>query len=232
VKNRALLLGGVIAAALVVVVVAIVVSQGGSDDEDTTPAARTGTDSAPVNVDVTQNGIVLGDPDAPVTMVEFVDMQCPFCAEYGTGAYPEVVQRFVASGQLKIELRVLAFLGPDSETAARFAAAAAEQNKLFDYTELFFQNQGEENSGYVTEEFLRDIAGQIDGLDVEQAFADAEKPAARAAIRDADRRAGDLGVEGTPTFYIQRANGQPELLEVSSLDAEGFTSDLEAALQQ
>ena len=231
-KNRALLLGGVIAAALVVVVVAIVVSQGGSDDEDTTPAARTGTDSGPANVDVTQNGIVLGDPDAPVTMVEFVDMQCPFCAEYSTGAQPEVVQRFVASGQLKIELRVLAFLGPDSVTAARFAAATAEQNKLFDYTELFFQNQGEENSGYVTEEFLRDIAGQIDGLDVEQAFADADKPAARAAIRDADRRAGDLGVEGTPTFYIQRGNGQPEVLEVSTLDAEGFTSDLEAALQQ
>jgi protein-disulfide isomerase len=232
VKNRALLLGGVIAAALVVVVVAIVVSQGGSDDEDTTPAARTGTDSAPVNVDVSQNGIALGDPDAPVTMVEFVDMQCPFCAEYATGASPEVVQRFVASGQLKVELRVLAFLGPDSVTAARFAAAAAEQNKLFDFTELFFQNQGEENSGYVTEEFLRDIAGQIDGLDVEQAFADAETPAARAAIRDADRRAGDLGVEGTPTFYLQHGNGEPEVFEVSTLEADGFTSDLEAALQQ
>jgi protein-disulfide isomerase len=238
VKNRALLLGGVIAAAVVVVVVAIVVSQGGADEDDKAQAPvsqGSGTEpaqSADFLEGVPQNGITLGDPDAPVTMIEFVDLQCPFCAEYATGAFPAVVEEYVSTGRLKVEQRVLAFLGPDSGTAATFAAATAQQNKQFGFTELFFANQGEENSGYVTEDFLRGLAEQVPGLDVEKAFADAGTPAAQDAVQEAGTRADDLGVEGTPSFYLQRGDGEPEPFEVSALDADGFTSELDAALQQ
>ena len=231
-KNRALLLGGVVAAALVVVVVAIVVSQGGSDDDDTAATTTSEPSSEPApTADVPQEGITLGDPAAPVTMIEFVDLQCPFCAEYATSAFPAVVRDYVSSGKLKIEQRVLAFLGPDSGTAAAFAAATARQDKQFGFTELFFENQGEENSGYVTEDFLRGLAEQVPGLDVDKAFADADTPAAQEAVQEAGTRADELGVEGTPSFYLQRGDGEPERFEVSSLDAEGFTAELDAALE-
>src|SRR5947207_606368 len=103
---------------------------------------------------IPQSGRVLGRSDAPVTMVEFADLQCPFCAQYAQDALPTVVSRYIRAGKLKLELRLIAIIGPDSGKARRMAAAAQRQNRLWNFAELFYRNQGEENSGYVTDPFL------------------------------------------------------------------------------
>ena len=82
-------------------------------------------------------------------------------------------------GDVLYELRVISFLGEDSGEAAEMAAAAALQNRLYEFAETFYLNQGEENSGYVTEEFLTEIAEKTPGLDVEQALADRTTPRRR-----------------------------------------------------
>jgi protein-disulfide isomerase len=238
-NRRLLLLGGAILAAVVVVVVAIVVSQGGSDDSGggAAPSASGGqaqqSQSADVEElfgDIPQDGVTLGEPDAPATLIEFADLQCPFCAQYTTGALPTVIQDYVRSGRLKMQLRLLRFIGPDSERGAEVAAAATLQNKGWDYSDLFYRNQGQENSGYATDAFLERLARETPGLDVNQLESDLDTPPAQRLIRQAERQANELGVSGTPTFFIQKRNGAPEQLQLTSLDADSVTAAIDSAL--
>jgi protein-disulfide isomerase len=78
---------------------------------------------------IPQNGLVLGSTKAPVTMVEYVDLQCPGCRAFETSVLPSIVPEFVRSGKLKIEARPIAFIGPDSIPARKAAIAASEQNR-------------------------------------------------------------------------------------------------------
>jgi protein-disulfide isomerase len=238
-NRRLLLLGGAIFAAVVVVVVAIVVSQGGSDDSGggAAPSASGGqaqqSQSADVEElfgDIPQDGVTLGEPDAPATLIEFADLQCPFCAQYTTGALPTVIQDYVRSGRLKMQLRLLRFIGPDSERGAEVAAAATLQNKGWDYSDLFYRNQGQENSGYATDAFLERLARETPGRDVDQLESDLDSPPAQRLISHAERQANQLGVSGTPTFFIQKGNGAPQQLQLSSLDADSVTTAIDSAL--
>ena len=122
-RNRRLtILAGATVAALAVVAVLIAVSQGGADDDESGLAAGKSIKGVPtVNRlydGIPQDGATLGNPNAPATMVEFVDLQCPFCAEYTRDALPTIVKRYVRTGKLKVELRPVAILGPDSATGA------------------------------------------------------------------------------------------------------------------
>ena len=73
---------------------------------------------------IPQSGIYLGNPAAPVPLVEFADLQCPFCREYTLQTLPQLVQDYVRTGKVRMEFRNLSFLGKDSVTAGRAAAAA------------------------------------------------------------------------------------------------------------
>jgi protein-disulfide isomerase len=234
--RRLLLLGGALLAAVVVVVVAIVISQGGSDDEEQ-PSASGGraqpSQSAEVEElfgGIPQQGVTLGEPDAPATLIEFADLQCPFCAQYTTSALPTVIEDYVRTGRLKMQLRLLRFIGPDSERGAEVAAAATLQDKGWEYSDLFFRNQGQENSGYATDQFLQRLARATRGLDVGQLESDLDTPSARALIRQAERQANRLGVSGTPSFFVQKGDAAPQPLELSSLDAGSVTDAIESAL--
>ena len=231
-----MLLGGAVLAAVVVVVVAIVISQGGSDDEKQ-PSASGGRaqPSQSAEVDelfggIPQQGVTLGEPDAPATLIEFADLQCPFCAEYTTGALPTVIEDYVRTGRLKMQLRLLRFIGPDSERGAEVAAAATLQDKGWEFSDLFFRNQGQENSGYATDQFLQRLARATPGLDVGQLESDLDTPPAQALIRQAERQANRLGVSGTPSFFVQKGGAAPQPLELSSLDAGSVTDAIESAL--
>ena len=136
--------------AAVILVVAIVVSQSGSDDSGGGVDAGTAAEVEKNLAGIPQQGLLLGEAGAAEKVVEFVDLQCPFCAEFSTGALPQVIDEKVRTGEIALELRVIGFLGEDSLEAAQMAAAASMQNRLFEFAETFYLNQGEENSGYVT----------------------------------------------------------------------------------
>jgi protein-disulfide isomerase len=204
--SRLSLLAAAAAVAAIIVVAAIVISQGGAEDEETAPLPR-----------LQQDEVWLGDPDAPATLIEFADLQCPFCAEFANGELPRVVDEYVRDGRLRLELRLLAFLGPDSVRARQVAHAAALQDRMWNYTERFFRNQGPENSGYATDSFLQRLARQTRGLDVDQLSQDFGNPQAEALTRQAERLARRLGVEGTPSFYLVQDGGEPEPVEIENL---------------
>jgi protein-disulfide isomerase len=224
-KRRLLILGGALAVAAVIVVAAVLISQSGSDDD-----GGGGTLANQTFEGIPQDRITLGRPNAPVTLVEFADLQCPFCAQYSTQVLPTLVQKYVRSGKLKMELRLIPILGEDSRTAADWAAAAALQDRTWQFSEAFFADQGQEGSGYVNEDFLTKIAEQVDGLDVDRVKEEQGSPQAAAIVRESERLAGTAGVRGTPSFAVGRSNETLEALELTALEASQFEQRIDALL--
>jgi protein-disulfide isomerase len=108
---------------------------------------------------IPQQGAALGDPNAKVTLVEYADLQCPYCARWSTQTLPVLVDEYVRTGKVRIVFRGLAFLGPDSVRALRVTLAAGRQNRLWDVLERLYYRQGAENSGWATEAMLHEVAG-------------------------------------------------------------------------
>src|SRR3954451_20336105 len=94
---------------------------------------------------IPQRGPWLGRATAPLTVVEYVDVQCPYCARFSDEIFPTVVKRYVRTGRVRILFRGLAFVGPDSVRGLRWATAAGRQNRLWNVVELLYANQGAEN---------------------------------------------------------------------------------------
>ncbi len=235
-RRRLLQLGGAVALAAVVVVVAAVVLSGGGGSEGRAssggaPSAAQSREVGALFAGIPQRGTVLGDPRAPATLTEFADLQCPFCAEYARDVLPTVVRDYVRPGRLKLDLQLMSFIGPDSVRAARMAAAAGMQNRMWPFAELFYRDQGQENSGYVTDGFLRGIGSAVPGLDVQRALRQRSSPAASRAVQAAARAADHAGVESTPTFFVTRGGGPPRALELQTLTPGEFTAKLDAALR-
>jgi protein-disulfide isomerase len=226
-RRRPLVLLALAAAAALVVALAVVLSRSGGDEA---PPPAPG--AAPTLFSgLPQDGATLGEPAAPATLIEYADLQCPFCAQYASDVLPSIVDRYVRSGRLKLELRPLAFIGEDSVRAARVAAAAALQDRMWPFTEYVFANQGAENSGWVTDAFLREATGAVPGLDGARALAEADSPAARRLLAEAERSATAAGVDSTPSFLLRRGDGTPRPLEVQELSPAAFASALDAALR-
>jgi protein-disulfide isomerase len=162
-----------------------------------------------------QNGLTLGRAKAPVTLVEFNDMQCPICRDYTSAVFPTLVQRYVRTGKLKMEMRLQSFMGPDSVTAGRAVAAAARQNRAWMFADVFYDNQGQENSGYVTPDFVKSIAA-----------APTTAQTLKAGTADFDAH----GLTGTPSFLIGRAGGPLRVLNWSALTPSQFTSQIDQLL--
>jgi protein-disulfide isomerase len=156
---------------------------------------------------VPQRGNVLGRPSAPVTLVEYVDLQCPFCQAFETQVMPKLVARYVRTGEVKVVMRPIAFIGPDSERGRLAALAAARQNRLFDFSELLYFNQGAENSGWLDDALIRRAAGSIPGLDVGTLVSvrDSASIHGQAVTYDSDAQAD--GVQATPTILVGRTGG-------------------------
>jgi protein-disulfide isomerase len=220
-RTIAIAFGVAVAAAAVLVAVALVV-QGGDDSASAGPGSELGG--------ISQEGSFLGDPGAEVLLVEYADMQCPFCRDYAVDVFPALVEEYVRPGDVRMEFRGLAFLGPDSEKALRFVVAAGLQNHGWELQEALFRAQGEENSGWVTDELVRDLAEDIEGLDVDRMFEDADGAEVTAQIQEMAEQGQADSVPGTPTFFVQIGDDEPYLIQVP-LEPSAFQAALEDALQ-
>jgi protein-disulfide isomerase len=237
-RRRLMTLGGVLAVAAVVVVVAILVSGGGDNASDRPQAAQTSSgaipgqkESAEMLAGIPQKGIYLGKADAPVRLVEFADLQCPICREYSLQSLPQLVQDYVRTGKVRMEFRNLSFLGPDSITAGRAAAAAAQQNKLWNFADIFYFNQGEENSGYVTPQFI-DRINKAAGVDSAEADAFAKSDASQEPLGAANTMANQLGVNATPTILVGKRGGELKAVDADATDVAAYKSAIDAVLGQ
>jgi protein-disulfide isomerase len=232
-RRQVLQLSAVLVLAALVVVAAILLS---GDDEET-PAARGSTSNATVAEevqrlyeDIPQDGIHLGDPKAPATLVEIADLQCPFCAEYSTGALPAIVEDYVRPGRLRYELRFRSFIGRDSVRAAGAAAYAAQQDLMYQFADVFYREQGPEESGYADREFIERVAGQVAGLDPKKTADAADDPLRQPLVRQGEQFARDLGSTSTPDFYVRKGGGRLQPLQPQGTAPEDYAAALDAIL--
>lgn len=220
---RALVLGTVLA--VIVAGILIGVSVAGSTTSSK-PFALAGAEQTSMLLGgIPQHGNVLGSPRAPVRFVEYGDLQCPVCRAFALDTLPTIVRDYVRSGDVQIAFRGIAFIGRDSEKALRTVVAAGAQNRAWNMIDLFYLNQGRENSGWVTDSMIQSAAAHVDGLDVTRLLSARSSAATGALMRTyaAEARQDMGGQIRTPTFLVGRA-GQPlQLLQVSSLDASQFT---------
>jgi protein-disulfide isomerase len=213
-------LGGALVAAVAIVVVAIAISSGGSSKKGGSSKgdAAGAQQAAQLLKGIPQQGITLGDPKAPVTLLEFADLQCPFCRDYTINTFPSVVAKYVRTGKVKMVFQNYAFIGPDSLTAARAAEAAGKQNKLWNFIDIFYNNQGQENTDYVTDAFLTKIANGA-GLDAKKMLADRQDPKVDQAIALAQQQAQQAGVNSTPTFLLKKPGAPTQKLSSAQVEA-------------
>ena len=167
---------------------------------------------------VPQDGTTLGAEDAPVTVYLYEDLQCPACARFSRETLPDLVTRYVEPGTAKVVAEPIAILGPDSVPAAEAADAAGEQDRFWEYSTLFYLNQGAENSGYVDDEFLTGIAEKTQGLDVDRWNEARESGSAESELDAALARAQEEGVEATPTLVVSGPNDTMNVRGAASLE--------------
>jgi protein-disulfide isomerase len=187
--------------AIVAVAVLIVIDQSQTDGGDTSlegvAAVRSELSGIP------QQGLVLGAATAKVRLVEFGDLQCPACKGFAEDVLPQAVDSKVRSGEARIEFRNFTIIGEESVDAAAAALAAGAQDRGWSFVELFYRNQGFENSGYVDDDFLTAVARAAGVPDLAEwnAMRRSKRTIGRVAAERAE--AERLGFGGTPSFAIE-----------------------------
>jgi len=209
--NRKVLIGAAIGIVGIVAAVALAfaLTSGGSSSGSSANVST--LPDAPATLaefkGIPQRGNVLGKPTAPVTLVTYIDLQCPACRAFETEVMPSIVQRYVRSGKLKVEARPIAFIGPDSLLGRRATIAAGKQNRLFDFAQLLYANQGVENSGWLNDDMVASAAKSIPGVDVKALQDAANSGEVEAAAKTFESQATADGVRGTPALYIGKTGG-------------------------
>lgn len=214
--------GAAFLAAAVVLVLIVVNSSGNGGD------AKNIEGKAEVNrllAGIPRQKMVLGDPRAPVTLIEFGDLQCPVCAGFAKEVLPPIIENQVKNGEAKLEFRNLTIIGDESTPAGAAALAAGEQGRGWNYLELFYRNQGEERSGYVTGEFMEAVAKAAGVKSLSKWNQDRQMLTGE--VEKTTAEAEGLGYHGTPSFAIER----PDAKGLELLGTPASTAALQEAIE-
>ena len=213
------------------VVVLLATSCGGTKPPEIPPdsgARAVGEEVRTLLSGIPQSGNALGSPTAPVTLEYFGDLECPICQKFTLGSLPTVIPKWVRTGKLRIEYRSLetATREPEVFKAQQVAAyAAGKQNKAWNFIETFYHEQGEEDSGYVTEKYLQGIASQVPGLNLTQWTSNRSDPELAKEVTTDAEAAANAGFNGTPSFLIGRSGGSMSKLEYQSPEDPTFINE-------
>lgn len=167
----------------------------------------------------------MGDPNAPVKIIEYGDFQCPFCRHFWQQTEPQIIETYVRTGKVYFEYRSFAFLGPESVTAAQAAYCAGDQGRFWEYHDALFANGTGENVGDFTPDKLRGYAATV-GLDAKEFDACLTSGKYTEQVNQDMETAKANGVHATPSFLI---NGK---LVEGAQPFEVFQKLIEDILQQ
>jgi protein-disulfide isomerase len=216
-ERRLRMLGGVVLIAIALIAVVIAISSSGTKKVNVnSPQARRA--AAQVNAllaGIPQSGVTLGNPNAPVTVTEYGDLECPICQEFAQGAEQQIINNDVKTGKAKLVYRSLLTASKSSPISNVFesqqiaAYAAGKQNKAWNYILLFYNEQGQEGTGYATESFFDALAQQI-GLNVSKWKSDRQDPSLAAQLTADTQAADSKNFTGTPTVVIKGPKGEQD----------------------
>jgi len=226
---------GVVVIAAVAIVLAVVLG-GGSKTKTNVPAVGSLANALPGAAEVhtlfkgiPQSGLQLGKASAPVTVVEYLDLQCPYCREVEVSVIPDIVTRYVRPGKAKIMLHPLAFTGSDSVRGRNALIAASEQDHAFDFADVLYLNQGVENTGWLNDHMVEAAAASIPGLKVPALLDERNAAGVSKLAKQFDSLAAAAHVDATPTFVIGSSFGGAKTTLVAPT-AQALSAAIQAAL--
>lgn len=211
--------------AVVVVAVLIVISQNETSGGDTN-LEDVGLVERQLQ-GIPQDGLILGDPKAKVTLFEFGDLKCPVCKGFSEEIVPDVIDSKVRSGEAKLEFRNYTIIDEESTPAGAAAIAAGKQGRGWNFIELFYRNQGPETSSYVNDEFLTEIARGAGIADIGRWNKDRKSAAVLREVATTTAEAQKLGFTGTPSFAVEGSGTSGK----KSLGTPGSAGQLEEAIE-
>ena len=219
--NKYLIPGAIILAGAVIAV-AVIYSVNGPLPKNAGKGETAAIGSMPV---VTSGDFFLGEQNAPVTVVEYGDFQCPFCGKFFKETESVLRENYIKTGKVKFIYRDFAFLGQESFWAANAARCAGEQGKFWEYHDYLYGNQRGENQGAFSKSNLKSFAAAL-GLDKEKFNACLDSDRYLEEIKKETKSGGEAGVQGTPANFV---NG---VLYVGALPTNSFIQIIDAELNK
>ena len=198
--------------AALVVIIALTVGRGDAGSANPGPgssgpgasgaaAAPLTPPASPIPAAVPRNGRTLGSPTAKVVLDMWEDFQCPGCGNFSRSIEPVIIERYAATGQLRLTFHDYAFIGQESLDAASAARCADNQGRFWDYQAWLFANQNGENKGWFSRARLAAIAQAL-GLDLATWSACYDGGAERAAVTAETQSGVKAGIQSTPTLVL------------------------------
>jgi protein-disulfide isomerase len=238
---RVLAIAGVVVVVIAAAIVAAIVFTGGSKKRDVSSLPLHGSlanalpGAAQVHAEfkgIRQSGAFLGSAAAPVRLVEYIDMQCPFCREFETEVMPGIVAKYVRTGKVEVEVRTLAFIGTDSLRGRNALFAAGLQNHAYDFAQLLYDNQGTENTGWLNDAMVERAASSIPGVDPRALVQASTSDVTVSLGNHVNQLAKVDKVTGTPTILVGKTGTQPKQVAMKSpTDGASVIAAIQAALR-
>ncbi|WKX74229.1 DsbA family protein [Streptomyces sp. XD-27] len=215
--RRLAAIGAAIALVVALFCTILAINDSGGDDDGT----KAGGASAPPATDSAQqraydelarsterreagDPLALGRKDAPVVLIEYADYQCSFCGRFSRETKPDLIEKYVDSGVLRIEFRNYTIFGEDSERAARASWAAGRQGRFWQFHDELYAKPRKGDA--LSEEKLTEMARRSGVTDLDRFHEDMSGAAAKAALKKDQEEGYRLGVQSTPSFLV---NGRP-----------------------
>lgn len=178
--------------------------------------------TARAQVPIDESDPVLGNADAPVTIVEFSDFQCTFCTRFFFQTEPIIKSTYIDTGKAKLVYKDLSVNGRESDFAAQAAQCAHDQGKFWEYHDLLFRKRTGYNDGTFTKDKLKQYGAEL-GLHAEKFNACVDKGEFASRVNGDETHARSVGANGTPTFFINGirvVGAQPTNIFEQIIDAE------------
>ena len=212
------------ALAILVAIVFISIGEGDAPQIEITGAAETQR----LYGGILQDADTLGDPEAPVTITYFTDLQCERCAIYHQEVIPPLIEDLVRDGDAKLELRHFSTAENETQAVAYAATAAGEQARQWQYANVFFLNLGRVpgDPPRLTGDFLQQVAGAVLELDESDWEEDIDTDEVQTIVESDAQEAIDLLLPAEPAMVVSGPGGErvlkasPTLEEVEAAVAE------------
>lgn len=194
-------------------------------------ALQGSTDVRRLFAGIPEQGLVLGSPNAPAMLTEFIDLQCPLCQEFESQQMPNLVTKYVRTGKLQIRMEPWSILSPpDSPRGQAATIAASLQNKAFQFAEMLYLNQGTEDTGWLTPRMVALAAASVDGLDVRRVLDEMGSSGVKSIVNDVDGHAATAKFDATPTILLNKRGEQAHVVSVGVPNAATLQSQIDAAV--
>jgi len=237
--------GSVVLVVAIAVVLAVVLTRGSSSSGTSSsdlPAVGSVESGLPGSAEVSatfkglpQSNVTLGRTNAPATLTEFIDLQCPLCRQFEVEQMPTIVQKYVRTGKLNIRMEPWSILdrpgGPgDSARGQAATIAASLQNKGFQFASMLYLNQGTEDTGWLTHDMVGTAASSVDDLQPNRLLSELGSSNVKSIVNEVDSSATAHNFNGTPTILLNSRGQKAQVVSVGVPDAATLQSQIESAI--